>query len=207
LRLFGPPLAVVVCAIGVMLAIVKEPSSISVTALSAAPVMQPSSFQLTQEGQHLEHLGQTVEPLVDGAEQPYLIPDDVAIRALIQTLRGPAISNNVEDFERRTDRLALEDTDKLALRQALRDFDLFAREQEARIEALRPRTVAASQVELRRFADAQARLNVMVTDAYESLQRTLSGDGGAKLRQELQDVKSHMKIWPAPDMGQSLATQ
>jgi hypothetical protein len=179
----------------------KPPSA---AAFSPSASMRVQGIQLN----HVHPVGTgPYEPLVDGSKNPELIPDHVALRALIQTIVVPSQPTDDErkQFELRTARMDLTEEDSELLLTELGRFHDQMMIQKARIEAARPRSVAsANEVAIGIYAGEQARLGDMIVGLYNSLLGSLSRDGATKLREHLAYVKTRMKIFPTPNMETGL---
>ena len=191
--------------------------SISVVAISTRNLLtsealaQPPGQPSREHGLHLDHdhePGQAFEPLFDGAVRPGDIPDSVAIRALMQTLRVPANADAGarSQLRVRAGRVGLGEADFEILVRELGVLDTQAKEQEARIEGIRTSLAGAASGTTARFLESQFReeqdeLGALVADSYEQLLRSLSPEGAAKLQAHLSHVKSRIKIYPTPSMA------
>lgn len=152
---------------------------------------------------HSSHVGGgKLAPLVDGSLQPELIPDDVAIRILMRTLRIPAIPDaaDLKQLRAKTDRVGLSDSDMEELVRQLGIFDAQARAQEVRVEMERPSS-AALPSEIERYRSEQRALRSLMEAHYFQLLAALSPEGRAKLQGHLAHVKSRTRIYPEPDMS------
>jgi hypothetical protein len=173
---------------------------------------QSSVHSSHEPGLHLDHeSGQASEPVLNGSLRPEDIPDSVAIRALMQTLRVPSSPDTagVSQVRSRTGRMNLSETDFEILVRELGDFDTQAKAQEARIEAVRPSSVgtvsAASTRFLEdRYVEEQATLSALIEDHYQQVLESLSPEGAAKLREHLFHVKSRIKVYAVPDMSRRI---
>jgi hypothetical protein len=149
------------------------------------------------------HVATNGEPLVDGSVQPELIPDDVAIRALMQTLRVPAEPDaaDLKELRSRLDRVSLNNADMQVVVRALGIFDARAQEQEIRMNAVRPSdAVSAGRNVIARYQQERSNLDALIMDHYLRLLASMSPEGEAKLRAHLRHVKSRIKIYPMPDL-------
>lgn len=158
-----------------------------------------------QEDTHLGHFPPTSEPLVDGSRDPGLIPRNIALKVLFETLSVPPNPSAAERarVEVRTARLDLGDEDKEILLRELGTFHLRAATQKAVIESARP-SFLASPLALNRFADESAKIGLLAVDAYNALLESLSPEGAARLEQHLEYIRTRMKIYPTPDMSNGL---
>jgi hypothetical protein len=157
-----------------------------------------------QQHDHSSHAPRpTVSPLVDGSEHPELIPDHVAIRALMQTLRISPYPDMLamEQLHARVARVNLSDADKDILVRELGIFDTRASQQQARIESVRPFPATADRTAIARYVEEQERFGSLIVDHYGQLLASLSPEGAAKLQEHLLHVKSRIKIYSPPDMS------
>jgi hypothetical protein len=164
------------------------------------------SEALAQEHLHSGHVQPPLAPLLDGSEDPELIPDDVAIRALMQTLRVPPNPDMLalNQLQARVDRVNLSDTDVEILVLQLGILDTQAKAQEARIDAVRPAFGEADRAAITRYITERKRLESLLVHHYQELLASLSPAGAAKLKQHLLHVKSRIRIYPTPDMTASI---
>lgn len=160
------------------------------------------SEALAQQHIHSSHeIDQTVAPLVDGSEQPELIPDDVAIRAFMQTIRVPLDPDTaaLKRLNAQVDRIDLSHADMQILVHELGILDARAQEQEARVEAALP-SPAADRSAIAHYRGEQAKLRLLMEEHYQQLLGSLSPGGAVKLQEHLWYVKSRIKIYPRPNM-------
>jgi hypothetical protein len=172
-----------------------------VTANTLRPL---TSEALAQQHVHTGHVaGQTFEPLLDGSTQPDAIPDHVAIRALMQTLRIPRNpdAESVKQLRTRVGRADFSDADMTIVVRALTAFDTPAKDQQALIEAVRPSSAEATTAAIDRYVEEQKRFDLLILAHYEQLLASLSPEGAAKLQEHLQHVKSRIKVYPTPNMS------
>ena len=166
---------------------------------------EPLASAKAQEHDHSNHAsGQDLESLLDGSANPELIPDNVAIKVLLATLRVPPNPDTValEQLESRIRRANLSDGDLEILARELGRLDTNAKSQEVRIEAFRPNAVA-SRAAVDRYIQEREVLNTMFVEHYRQLLASLSPEGAANLQAHLTYVKSRIKVYPTPDMSQS----
>lgn len=164
---------------------------------------EPLASARAQDHDHSNHAsGQTLEPLLDGSVEPQLIPDDVAIRALLSTLRVPPDPDaaTLEQLHTRISKANLSNADIEILARELGRLDTQAKSQEARIEAFRP-TPTAGRVAVDRYLEQREILNALFVESYQQLLASLSPEGAAKLQAHLLHVKSRIKVFPTPDMS------
>lgn len=160
------------------------------------------SEALAQQHVHSSHkIDQNTAPLVDGSEQPELVPDDVAIRVFMQTIRvpldpGPAALKRLNGQVRRVD---LSQADMQILVRELGIFDARSQEQEVRVDTAQP-PLGADRSTIARYWEEQATLRSLAVEHYQQLLGSLSQEGAEKLQQHLWHVKSRIKIYPEPDM-------
>lgn len=175
---------------------------ILVSAFVAVNTLPPlGSEALAQQNLHAGH-AQPPAPLLDGSEHPALIPDDVAIRVLMQTLRLPPNPDTLplKQLHARIHRAKLSDSDLETLVRQLGILDTQAKAQEARIETVRPAFGKADRAAFDRYVGERKRLESLIVHRYELLLASLSPEGAAKLKEHLLHVKSRIKIYPTPDM-------
>lgn len=153
-----------------------------------------------------EHVHSRVSPapIVDGSQQPELIPDDFAIRALMETLQVAPNADEaaLKQLRSRVRRVNLSEDDIEILVRELGMFDTHVKAQQLKALSFRP-SPTANRVAIDLYAEEQAKLNALIVDHYEQLLSSLSSDGAAKLRNHLLHVKSRMKVYPRPDMAVS----
>jgi hypothetical protein len=170
---------------------------------------QPHIHPIAEPGPHASHEpNQAFEPTLDGSVRPEDIPDTVAIRALMQTLRVPSDSDAaaLRQVRIRVGRMNLSEIDFENLVRELGDFDTQAKAQEARIEAVRPSSAAAvSSASARyledRYVEEQTNFSALLEEHYERLLESLSPEGAAKLQQHMGHIKSRIKVYATPDMS------
>ncbi len=163
---------------------------------------QPSTTSSVhaQHHAHSDHSpGRTVQPLLDGAEDVNLIPDEVAIRALMQTLRVPSDASQGQ-LRARIGRAGLSPGDLAILARELGAFDVWVDEQQERIAALRPDVENPGDAAISRYVSAQEDFSALMVDRYQWLLAALSPDGARRMQDHLQHVKSRIRIYPSPDM-------
>jgi hypothetical protein len=166
---------------------------------------QPSTTSSVhaQHHAHSDHSpGHTVQPLLDGAEDVNLIPDEVAIRVLMQTLRVPSNAHDADlrQLRVRIGRAGLSAADLDILALELGAFDAWVGDQQARIEALRPDSENHSHAAISRYVSAQEDFGALIVDSYHRLRASLSPDGAMRMQDHLQHVKSRIRIHQSPDM-------
>jgi hypothetical protein len=177
--------------------------------LTSEAVAQTSVSSDPGPGLHLGHDSEEAfEPLVDGSKRPEEIPDGVAIRVLMQTLRVPPNPDAaaLKQLQVRVARVNLSETDFEILVRELGVLDARAQEQEARMEAVRTSLAgtvsgATARPLEDRYIEEQANFSSLVDDHYQQLLQSLSPEGAEKLRGHLLHVKARIKIYPTPDMS------
>lgn len=177
--------------------------ALSAFAAIAIGIDQVLTSQAIAQEVHADHAhadGPTA--LVDGSERPELVPDSLAIRLLMQTLR---ISSNPDELalkqlRTRIRRAGLDEADFQVLASELGRFDTEARLQEATVESLRPSS-GADNIAVARYTEAGTLLGLLFERHYHQLVASLSLEGAVKLQNHLLHVKSRIKIYPTPDMA------
>jgi hypothetical protein len=167
---------------------------------------QPVASARAQENSHANHSSEmTVEPLVDGSVNPELVPDDTAIRTLMRTLRIPLNPDAaaLKEVSARIARANLSDADIEVVVRELGIFDMQAKEQETRIEAVRP-SERADRAAIARYVEEQEKLRSIMADQYQQILTSLSPEGAVKLQDHLSHVKSRIKIYPVPELPASI---
>jgi hypothetical protein len=180
--------------------------------LTSEAFAQPPAQASHEPGLHLGHEpGQPFEPLLDGSVQPEDVPDSVAIRVLMQTLRVPANADAAarNQLQVRAGRVGLGEADFEILVREVGVLDTRAKDQEARIEAVRTSLAGAAGGTTARFLEDQYReerknLSALVADHYQQLLQSLSPEGVASLQAHLNHIKSRIKIYPTPDMSKQI---
>lgn len=153
---------------------------------------------------HLDHaVGQTFEALIDGSMEPERVPDTVAIRALMQTLRVPSDpdATNLERLRAQVYRVNFSEADLEVLVHELGRLDTHAKDQQAIIEAVRPSSGEAEDAEIARYVEEQKKLGSIFVDHYQQILTSLSSAGAEKLQEHLIHIKSRIKIYPTPNMS------
>jgi hypothetical protein len=146
-----------------------------------------------------------VEPLADGAKNPELISDEVALRALLMTIATPTNNPTVSQaaaLRAKVGRMKLDEADLTILAQGLGGFHGLATAQRARIAAARE--IGQRSPSPSAFANivaADRQLDTLVADSYRELLQSLSPAGAAKLQEHLAYVKTKIKIVPPPNMS------
>lgn len=143
----------------------------------------------------------TPEPSVDGSKHPEQIPDDVAIRALMQTIRIPLNPDAaaLKQLHARVDKVDLSNADFDVLVREVGILDARAKEQEIRLEAMRPSS-GVDRFAVARYREEQAELRSLMAKHYQQLLASLSAEGALKVQEHLWHVKSQIKIYPMPNM-------
>ena len=189
-----------VCMVGLFVVMSVLVASISHRMATLEPLIGSA---VAQEHDHANLASMTAfSPLLDGSAQPELIPDEIAILALLGTLRVPPNPDSValERLKSRINRASLSNADMEILARVLGRLDTQAKSQEARIEAFRP-TSTASRAAVDRYIEEREVLNALFVEHYQQLLASLSPEGAAKLQTHLLHVKSRIKVFPTPDMS------
>jgi hypothetical protein len=102
--------------------------------------------------------------------------------------------------------VGLDEADFEILVRELGVLDTRAKDQEARIEAVRTSLAGAASGTTARFLEDQYReerenLSSLVADHYQQLLQSLSPEGAASLQAHLSHIKSRIKVYPTPDMS------
>jgi hypothetical protein len=99
----------------------------------------------------------------------------------------------------------LDEPDIESLTQVLGRFYQRLTVQKAVIEARRQQARSLpTRASLSWYAEEQAKITTISLGAYADALRSLSPAGAAKLREHVEYMKTHMKIYPAPDMSSTL---
>jgi hypothetical protein len=143
---------------------------------------------------------------MDGSRQPALIPDNVAIHALMQTLRVPEnpSTTDLDRLRARIGRVGLGEADFAILVRELGVLDSHAMDQQTRIEALRPSATNSGTPDIARYMAEQVKLGSLMEDHYRRILAALSREGSMRLEAHLDHVKSRIKIFPTPVMSASI---
>ena len=169
-------------------------------AIAGAAQILPGNQALAQE--HIHPDRGPFEPVVDGSARLQDVPDSVAIRVLMQSLRASLNEDpGLRQLYSRVQRAELSNADVQILIRGLGEFDSRARNQEARLQAVRPASEVASQAEVARFRAEGVAYDNLIADQYRQMIQSMSLEGAAKMREHLDHVKSRIKIYPSPDMS------
>lgn len=173
-------------------------------AVLTLPMLTHSALaQLAQSNAHANHA--QVQPLVDGSVDPELIPDELAIRVLMQTLRTAPDpdADALKRLHARISRMNLSEGDVAVLVRRAGIVEQRAKDQEARIDVARPASASdgASTAAVDRYVEEQRRLTALLVDQYERLLGSLSAEGAKSLRDHILHIKSTIIIYPRPDMS------
>jgi hypothetical protein len=153
---------------------------------------------------HLNHQrGQPFDPLIDGSQDPESVPDSVAIRTFMQTLRVPPNPDATTrgQLRARVSSINLSDPDFDILVAKLRELDTRARSQQAIVDAVRPSSPEPGHAAIARYVQEQEKLGSIIGDHYQQILASLSPVGSADLQEHLLHIKSRIKIYPTPNMS------
>jgi hypothetical protein len=145
-----------------------------------------------------------VGPVIDGAETPERIPDDVALRVLLGTIALPA-APSAEELARvnaKLQRLGLDAQDLQLLTQELRLY--YTASGERKQNMARIRQIAGgnfSPTTWNALVQEDQALSRLASDTYSRLLMALSSSGAARLQERMAQIKTQIKITPPPNMS------
>ena len=190
-------------AVGSLLLLLLSTSA-GIGSTTASGAEASTSVQESHSDSHAGHQsGGLLEPVVDGATNPGLIPNDAARRSLLLAIM---VSPNPDEEELaqlrlKTGRMNLNESDTEILIRGLGNFHTLATFQIARIDRRRDTAkISANATTFGWFMQEDNKLNRLAELAYNKMLRELSADGRAKLRDHLEYAKTRMKIYPPPTM-------
>lgn len=173
----------------------ETPAS-AITTSAAMPV-------LAQEHAAMEHPTGSVQPLVDGSENPELISDSLALRTFFLSTAMPVDANPLDLAQRdaKLGRLELLPSDRQVLVQALGGFHERLTAQRAQVEAARAAArQSPSLVTWNVMVDADNQISRIVEQAYYEMISSMSHNGTSKVREHLDYIKTRIKLIPDPAM-------
>lgn len=139
---------------------------------------------------------------IDGAKNPELIPDEVALRMIVLAVAEPA--NATEEQKERAraklNPIGLNEEDVAAFLNLLAEFRTQADALDKQVAEIRVRAPIPhpASVEYRQLVELGRQKHQLVTDCVAALPARLSEDGLTKLSVHLPQAKRGMKI--VPDM-------
>lgn len=145
-----------------------------------------------------------VAPVIDGAETPGLIPDDVALRIVFGTNALPA-SPSAKELARvnsKLARLGLDTQDLRVLTEELRVYHSVSAEQKERVANIRRSSGGTfSPTTWSALVQEDQALSRLAVTTYDRLVTSLSPAGALRLQEHVAKIKREIKISPPPKMS------
>jgi hypothetical protein len=146
-----------------------------------------------------------VAPVIDGAKTPERIPDDVALRTLLETIALPAAPSPKEQVrvDRKLAHMGFNTEDLQVLREELRLYHVLSTEQKGRVARIRQMAGGSLSPTLwNALVQEDQGLSRLAVGTYDRLRSSLSPTGALRLQEHVAQIKKNIKITPPPKMFQ-----